>query len=134
MAYSRWNKYSVWYTFWSSSCSKEIDFRLPTKKLKYAQCFEICDYEPHYISYGELKEKGLKNIIKEVQEIYKERNYEFSEYTNLRWYLIQFMSDVDEHFEWKNFFLYEWYYPVRNKIIWKLRRLKNETPRERKID
>jgi hypothetical protein len=124
MAYSRWNKHSVWYTFWTSAFSLPLQFKLPTKKRKYNQYFEICDFQPHHISYGEIKQKGIKQIIKEVQQVYKEHNYEFSEYTKMRWYLIQFMSDVDEHFEWKNFFLYEWYYPVRNKIRWSLMKFK----------
>lgn len=124
MAYSRWNKYSVWYTFWTSSFSEPLQYRLPTKYRKDNQYFEICDVKSYYISYGELKNKGLKKVIKEVQEAYGFEHYKFSDYTNLRWYLIQFMTDVDEHFELKNFFLYEWYYPIRNIFIHKFRKIK----------
>jgi hypothetical protein len=121
MAYSRWS-YSVWYTFWTSMASPEITFKLPTKKLKDAQSFEICDYPSYTISYGELKSKGLRRIIKEVESFYKDKKITtFSDYTELRWYLIQFMDDIDEHFKWHNFFLHEWYYPIRNSIKWKIK-------------
>jgi hypothetical protein len=123
MAYSRWNKYSVWYTFWTATLSEPTQFRLPTKKRKDNQYFEICDMPSYYVSYGELKQKGIKQVVKEIHAVYQKNNFPFSEYTNLRWYLIQFISDVDEHFEWKNFFLYEWWYPIRNRIYFMWRDL-----------
>ncbi len=127
MSYSRWGKHSVWYTFWTSNFSEKMEYRFPTKRLKDNQFFEICDLEsPVYISYKLLKQIGIKGALKHVQMTYKDRDYiKFSDYTKLRWYLIQFMSDVDEHFEWQNFFRYEWYYPIRNQIIWKIYPIKN---------
>lgn len=119
MAYSRWNKHSVWYTFWTASFSDSIRYKLPTNKRKRNQYFEICDLtDPHYVSYGELKDRGIKAVVKDIQEKYKERDIPFWEYTRMRWYLVEFMSDVEEHFEWKNFLLYEWWYPIRNKVYW----------------
>jgi hypothetical protein len=95
----------------------ETEYRLPLKHIKDNQIFEISDFNPHHISYGELKSKGLRQIMKEVEMKYKEYNYTINDYTNLRWQLIEFMTDVDEHFKWKNFLYYEWYLPIRNKII-----------------
>jgi len=125
MSYSRWNKNNPWYTFWSASCSKSTQYRFPTKRLKYNQCFEICDPEkPVYISYGSLKKIGIKGVVKNVQMIYKDRHYiKFSDYTDLRWQLVRFMSDVEEDFKWHKFFVNEWYYPIRNKIYFFWRRL-----------
>ena len=61
MAYSRWSKYSVWYTFWDAGYSESTSFKLPTKRLRDNQYFEICDFdEPIRISYKELKEIGIK--------------------------------------------------------------------------
>lgn len=117
MAYSRWSKDSVWYTFWSSYCSESLKFKLPTKKLKNSQCFEICDYPTYFITYHDLKTKGIKKMVADVQHFYRELKItKFSDYTELRKQLIFFMDDVDEHFKWKNFFYHEWYIPVRNKI------------------
>jgi hypothetical protein len=123
MAYSRWGKDSVWYTFWTATLSEPIQFRLPTKKRKDNQYFEICDMPSYYVSYGELKQKGIKQVVKEIQAVYQKTNFPFSEYTKLRWQLVRFMDDIDEHFEWKNFFLYEWWYPIRNRIYFMWRDL-----------
>jgi hypothetical protein len=77
--------------------------------------------DPYYVSYGQLKDRGIKAVVKEIQEKYKGRKIKFWEYTRLRWYLIQFMSDVDEHFEWKNFLLYEWWYQIRNLFYYRIK-------------
>lgn len=128
MSYSRWSKNSVWYTFWSAICSTNCRFKLPTKQNKNNQCFEICDFPSYYVSYGELEKDGLRKVVKDIQEFYRENNKktELSDYTNLRWYLVEFMCDVDEHFKWNNFFYYEWYLPSRNEIIWKYRDIKKK--------
>ena len=36
-------------------------------------------------------------------------------------YIKRFIQDVDDHFKTWNFFMFEWYYPIRNKAhrIWK---------------
>ena len=126
MSYSRWNKYSVWYTFWDAGSSESTEFKLPTKRLRDNQYFEICDFdEPIHISYKMLKEIGIKGVVKKVQETYKDRtNIKFSDYSKLRWQLIEFMTDVDEHFQWINFFKYEWWYPVRNEVRWFFKKFK----------
>jgi hypothetical protein len=122
MAYSRFGKHSAWYTFWTASFSEDTRYKLPTNRLKRNQYFEICDMtDPYYVSYGQLKDRGIKAVVKEIQEKYKGRKIKFWEYTRLRWYLIQFMSDVDEHFEWKNFLLYEWWYQIRNLFYYRIK-------------
>jgi hypothetical protein len=92
------------------------------------QCFEICDPEkPVYISYKDLKEKGINGVMKEVKETYKDRHYiKFSDYTDLRWQLVRFMIDVEEDFKWHKFFVNEWYYPIRNKIYRFFRSIRNK--------
>ena len=128
MSYSRWSKNSPWYTFWSASCSEQTNYRFPTKRLMRNQCFEICDVDkPIHISYGLLKDIGIKGVIKQVRETYKDRDYiKSSDYTSLRWQLVRFMSDVQQDFRWHRFFLYEWYYPIRNKIYFFFRDLRNK--------
>lgn len=150
MAYSRWST-SVWYTFWTSSWSEEMNFKLPTKRLKKNQVFEICSFNPYYIRYDDLVRLGSDKITQLVEEHYKKESYhdiidgkdtngEFiykktkingklyseEELGELKEYLNKFIKDVDDHFKWKNFFLYEWYYPMRNKIIWRLRDLRKK--------
>lgn len=125
MAYSRWSKDSVWYCFWSATFGTDCEFKLPTKKLKDLQVFEICDDPSMYITYGELK-KDFKGIVKEIEKFYTNGHPKaptFQQMTEMRGYLLRFIWDVDEHFRWKTFFLYEWYYPIRNKIYWKWKNL-----------
>lgn len=128
MAYSRWSN-SIWYTFWS--WSGDTEFKFPTQKLKNAQTFEICDMVSYYVTYEELDELGVDIVIDQIRKHYsivyavngsldKETIFkkEFTEddLEELKGYLWQFMDDIDKHFTWKEFFKYEWYYPIRNKI------------------
>lgn len=128
MSYSRWST-SVWYTFWTWSGSDEFTF--PTQSRKNKQTFEICDLMSYYVNYGELDDIGVDNAIKEIKSFYS-KSYDLTlmgdkvpfkkdvneeEFEELKGYLLAFIDDVDDHFKWKNFFKYEWYYPFRNKII-----------------
>ena len=126
MSYSRWS-HSTWYTFWSGA-GESTDYKLPTKSLKDAQVFEICDFPSYYITYGELMNDGLYTILERVQAYYRQSHSRFTDHIpyiksptkeemdELGSYLLEFVKDVDDHFKWYNFFRYEWYYPVRNKI------------------
>ncbi len=127
MSYSRWSN-SVWYTFWTSM-SEDTQFKLPTKRLKNNQVFEICDLQNYYVSYRELDELGVDVVVDQVKKFYSDELQWFKteekykktvteeEFEELKGYLLAFIDDVDDHFKWKNFFKYEWYYPFRNKII-----------------
>lgn len=134
MAYSRWGKDSIWYCFWSA-IGPNNEFKWPTKKLKDAQVFEVCGFPSARVTYGELK-RDFKACVKHIKEIYsksseleredntvdwKPLNPTFQQMTEMRKYLLEFISDVDEHFKWNKFFIHEWYYPVRNRIYWKWR-------------
>lgn len=144
MSYSRWTT-STWYTFWSAA-GPNMNFKWPTKELKDAQVFEICDFRPYSITYGELKEKGGLAILKEVEEHYSKsspavilkgfnddgeaiyedtmtepKNPTKAQLSELGYYFQQFIEDVDQHFEIGNFLFHEWYCPIRNKISWKFR-------------
>lgn len=139
MAYSRWSKDSVWYCFWSA-IGPNNTYKWPTKKLKDAQVFEVCGFPSAHVTYGELK-RDFKACVKYIEETYSKSDEleledntvewkplkpTFQQMTEMRGYLLRFMSDVDEHFEWKTFFLHEWYYPIRNEIYWKWKELKNK--------
>ena len=142
MSYSRFGS-SVWYTFWSSAFESETRLKLPTKKLKNQQVFEICDFPSYYITYGEIKRNGITKIIHEVREFYSKehkkegpsflvtdclgsfvevtyspKNPSIKELQELETYLYAFVDDVDTHFELFNFFYYEWYITIRNRISW----------------
>lgn len=129
MSYSRWSN-SVWYTFWTWNGEGD-EFTFPTQSRKNTQTFEICDLVTYYVTYGELDELGVDIVIDQIREFYS-KQYKWSlgdykkdvteeELEELKGYLLQFMNDIDDHFRWKNYFKYEWYYPLRNKIkrLWK---------------
>jgi hypothetical protein len=143
MAYSRFSN-STWYTFWFAS---EMEFKLPTKKLKNQQVFEICDCPSYYVTYEELKTKDWRTIIKEIKRYYKRphqgqifvdfdidgeavykphtylaKNPTAQELNELVEYFKAFVEDVDDHFKFWNFIKYEWYYPIRNKVIFYVNR------------
>ena len=137
MAYSRFST-STWYTFWFAS---EMEFKLPTKKLKNDQVFEICDFPSYHITYGELKSKDWRVILKDIKRFYKRphqgkilsnhdengklvyetttypaKNPTAKELNELVDYFKAFVKDVDDHFKFWTFVRYEWYYPIKNKI------------------
>lgn len=144
MSYSRWSN-SRWYTFWSAIGSSNLEYSFPLKKLKNKQCFEICDIPSFFVTYGEIKSKGIDQILKDVVDFYSkpyegtkwdpkegnENNYiphtyiakpiTIDELNELKGYINSFVIDIDEHFRLKTFFLYEWYYPSRNKVLRKIK-------------
>lgn len=140
MAYSRWSN-STWYTFWSATTSAETQYKRPTKKLKRAQTFEICDYPVYTLTYGDLEDEGLALTISKIRRLYskphkgqiltkfengkatyKDNTYPAKaptedEIRELITYINKWREDVDMHFKFWTFIKYEWYYPIRNKII-----------------
>jgi hypothetical protein len=123
MAYSKWNN-SYWYTFWSGNSAK-TKFKWPTKKLKRDQVFEICEMRPFFITYGELEDEGMGRIISKVKKVFRKINPNKppneEDIRELMNYINTWREDVDRHFKFSTFMLFEWYYPIRNKInrLWK---------------
>ncbi len=115
MSYSRWGD-SRWYTMWSSVGSMTMEYKLPTRKLKYSQTFQIVGAPTYYVTYGELKTKPIEQIIEEIIKACEADEVKATqeEINELKTYLIRFQKDVDDSFKWNNFFLYEWWYPIRN--------------------
>jgi hypothetical protein len=106
-----------------------MQFKLPTKKLKLNQIFRISNLPDYQVTYGDIVSEGVDKIIKEVEEIYlkcdnsesdTEKNPTKEQLEELSTYLIKFVKDIDEYFKYKNFFRYEWYYPIKYKITFKL--------------
>lgn len=149
MSYSRWYN-STWYTFWSASTGVTSEYKWPTKKLKRDQIFEICDFPSYYLTYGELEDKGMYGVMSDIRKFYnkphngqifshweeleggrKKPAYQDTVYPakepteeeirELMGYIAEWREDVDRHFKFTTFMKYEWYYPIRNKIIrlWK---------------
>lgn len=132
MSYSRWSS-SRWYTFWSAMGAESTEYRLPTQKLKEGQVFEICDIPSYHITYGELKSRSRSAVLHEVEELYAKDSIRptWEELMELQEYFSRFIKDVDDHFKLWNFMKYEWYYPFRNKIYWKIKKLKKRYGKNR---
>ena len=138
MSYSRWST-STWYTYWSAS-STSCEFKLPTKKLRYSQTFEICGIPNYQVTYGDLMVKDIGTILDQVKTyflqpikkdmlvdivdgewIYEEKEipgvtYTEQEKMELMGYLNEFTKDVSNSFKLKTFFYENWYLPIRNKL------------------
>ena len=128
MAYSRSSKHSNWYCFWSSMGAEDNTYKLPTRRLKRNQVFEICDLPSYFVTYGEIKDRGIPRIIDEIRDYYDHPHGEWpakrpieTDMMEMYEYIKRFIEDVDDHFKPYNFITYEWYYPTRNKInrTWK---------------
>ncbi len=128
MSYSRWGQ-SRWYTFWSATGAPDTTYKFPTEKLKRSQVFEICDIPSYHITYGDLVNRSRSNVLYEVEKLYPDVTWE--ELDELQLYFSRFIRDVDEHFQPWNFFLYEWLYPIRTKLIFKYRKLKEKYEQNR---
>jgi len=140
MSYSRWST-STWYTFYTAF-SPECKYKLPTQSLKNAQLFEICDFPTYHISYEDITERGIDEVIKNVKHFYSQEHqgsifkevdhetntfiYEDTTYPpknpteeeleELKTYILRFKDDVDNDFKFLNFMILNWYYPIRNKV------------------
>jgi hypothetical protein len=139
MSYSRFSN-SVWYTFWNSSSPKGIN-------KKKEQIFEICDFPSYYVTYQQIVD-DVDKVIYEVNEYYNKehngqifdgigedgkfkyiphvwgpKNISKEELQELKEYMLQFVNDVDEHFKFFNYIKYEVYYPIRNLIYRKMKKL-----------
>jgi hypothetical protein len=88
----------------------------------------IHDYPTYIISYGDLQNKGMGKIWDDIRLFYWTDTEEFkakkpseTEMRELMTYIMNWEKDVNEHFKLFNFVKYEWYYPLRNKILrlWK---------------
>lgn len=128
MAYSRFSKHSNWYCFWSTIGLEDNTRKLPTRRLKRKQVFEICDLPSYFVTYGEIKDKGIPAIIDDIRLFYDYPHGDWpakkpteKEMMDMYDYINRFIKDVDDHFKPQNFFLYEWYYPYKNKVhrIWR---------------
>jgi len=147
MAYSRFGD-STWYTFWAAD-SADCRYKWPTKQLKNNQVFQICDFPSFSFTYGKLQKAGMGGIISKVAKFYSKEHtgqifkewkgsetiYQDTIYTakkptgeelnELMVYIRKWEADVDSHFRFWTFIRHEWYYPIRNKIYWKLKDLTN---------
>ena len=156
MSYSRWS-YSRWYTFWSAMGAETTQYKWPTQRLKDNQVFEICDMPSYHITYGDLKKRSRSAVLHEVEEhfaadfewhgleyneesgelepgetkITKGKRPTWEELRELQDYFDNFITDVDNHFRFWTFMKYEWYYPFRNKIYWKIKKLKQRYVKDR---
>jgi hypothetical protein len=144
MAYSRWSKDSIWYTYWSA-VSIDSTYKWPTKELKYSQVFEICDTPSYRFTYGLLQSKGMYMIMRDIRKFYSSdhkqkffiklnengqpeyeetivgaKNPTSEQMLELLSYIREWERDVEEHFKFWTFIKYEWWYPIRNKFKIKL--------------
>ena len=143
MSYSRWST-SVWYTFWAATT--DLRYKWPTNKLKRSQVFQICDMPSFHLTYGELQDKGMYSVLEEIKAFYNKDHsgdmfagfvdgvatYEHMNYVakepnakemlELIEYIRRWEEDVDNDFKLRNFIKYEWYYPLRNKFIFKYKK------------
>jgi hypothetical protein len=118
MSYSRWSN-SRWYTFWTTF-SEDMEFKLPTKKLKDNQVIEVCGFPSLFFSYGEFRQVGIDQILLEVKLVFQDATEE--ELEELGVYFQRFIDDVDGRF--KSFFYYEWWIPFRYNVWMYLREVK----------
>ena len=90
--------------------------------------FMIHDYPTYIISYGDLQNKGMGKIWDDIRLFYWTDTEEFkakkpseTEMQELMGYIKQWRQDVDNYFKLHIFLKYEWYFPLRNKILrlWK---------------
>lgn len=86
MSYSRWSN-STWYTFWCAPLNKN-------KLIKDLQIFEVCSVMS--FTYKELKE-SIDKCVDKIREISLDV-YSEDEYNELKQYMKEFISDVDEEF------------------------------------
>lgn len=142
MAYSRFTT-SRWYTYWQITDNSEFTF--PTVKRKNSEVFMIQNFPSIIFTYAELTrniDECLLHVCKRCAHEYEgnilKYNYETGhmepefiiypadpateeELQELKGYMQEFISDVDSHYEWRQYFRFEWWLPIRNAVARKLK-------------
>ncbi len=92
-------------------------FRLPTKRLKKRERIRFWDSVSSVeIKYGDLEGGGIGACLSRVRRSLKVGKFtEFHAMEVLK-DLIRFREEVEDYYNRKNWFLYEWYYPLESKI------------------
>lgn len=145
MSYSRFGD-STWYTYWSAS-GTDCKFKWPTKKLKNEQVFEICDFPSFSFTYGKLQKVGMRGILSKISKFYSKphtgqvfeswkgdrpmytdtvfeaKNPSTEELTELMEYIRKWENDINLHFAFFTFIRFEWWYPIRNNIKWRIQKI-----------
>jgi len=114
MIYSRWGNGSVWYCFWNKY-KAEMKYKLPTKKLKNKQTFQIYDVPNYYVTYGYIKENGIGKVLDEINAFYRKNGKKIKE-DNLMKLMLNiksFVTSVDNSFKLRSFFHDNWILPIK---------------------
>lgn len=142
MAYSRFTG-SHWYTYWEVMDDSEFTF--PTVKRKNSETFRIRNFPAVSFTYAELVADidacllHVGNFYSKPQEgsmlkfndetgyvepeliTYPADPATEEELQELKGYMQEFISDVDSHYEWRQYFRFEWWLPIRNAVARKLK-------------
>ena len=116
MIYSRWGNGSVWYCFWNKY-KAEMKFKLPTTILKRKQTFQIYDVPSYYITYGQIKDRGISSILDEIKNFYHKnggRRPREKDLMTLISYVNKFVKNVDDEFKLPTFIYNNWIEPIKN--------------------
>jgi len=114
MIYSRWGNGSVWYCFWNKY-KAEMKYKLPTKKLKNKQTFQIYDVPSYYVTYSYIKENGIGKVLDDINGFYRKNGKKIKE-DNLMKLMLNiksFVTSVDNSFKLRNFFHDNWILPIK---------------------
>jgi len=104
-------------TFSYQDITEDIDLVLAMVKQHYSQ-----PQQATMLSWGE---NEANNPIYHVQEI-SAQPVSDQELEELRGYMLEFVRDVDHHFNPLVYFKYEVYYRLRNRLVWWFRDLRRK--------
>jgi hypothetical protein len=110
-------------------CMPHLNFKLPTKNLKYSQSISIkFMYYTCTISYGQIKKESYLETAKLISKVYLERGHTIDIRSVVK--ILQFfVSSVDSNFKLNNFFKMYWIHPLLTYTISKYKNEKTDRTR-----
>ena len=98
----------------------KANYKLPTAKRMREEGFKIWnDKKSTIVKYGELESDGMGEVVNKLRKYFGVKDWELLETMNC---LSDWRKEVKTYYNKKNWFLYEWYYPLQISILKKLKK------------
>jgi hypothetical protein len=108
----------VWFkTNWKEA---KTNYKLPTKKRMNKECLEIWNSKKSIsVKYSELESEGMGDVVKRLRKYFGVKDWDLLGVMND---LSEWRKEVKDYYNKKNWFLYEWYYPLQISVSKKLKK------------
>lgn len=97
----------------------KTNYKLPTRGRMYKESFRVSSSDKSMtIKYGELESEGMGEVVKRLSKYFGVKDWEL---LGVMDHLSGWRKEIKDYYNKKNWFLYEWYYPIQTSILKKIK-------------